>query len=70
MRRFCPIVAAVLIALLPVLFASSQQQTPTLVFESQTKDFGRVGQGLPLKHVFKFTNKGSAVLEIFKVEGS
>ncbi len=50
--------------------AAAQDQVPVLVFESQTKDFGKVLEGAPIKHVFKFANKGGAVLEIFKVEGS
>ncbi len=50
--------------------AVSQGKSPVLVFEGQTKDFGKVLEGAPIKHVFKFSNKGEAVLEIFKVEGS
>ena len=41
-----------------------------VLFENQTKDFGKVMEGTSLKHVFKFSNNGEAVLEIFKVEGS
>ena len=56
--------------LLAVWPAVSQGKAPVLVFEGQTKDFGKVMEGAPIKHVFKFSNKGDAVLEIFKVEGS
>jgi hypothetical protein len=41
---------------------------PNIVFDSLAKDFGKVIEGAPLKHIFKFTNKGSATLEISKVE--
>lgn len=70
MRRFSPIVAVVLIAALPVLGLAFQEKAPSLVFENQNQDFGKVSQGVPLKYVFKFVNKGGALLEIFKVEGS
>jgi hypothetical protein len=49
---------------------AAQAKGPTIVFDSQSKDFGKVMQGETLKHVFKFTNKGSGMLEIFNVEGS
>jgi hypothetical protein len=56
--------------LLAVWPAVAQDKAPVLVFEGQTKDFGKVMEGAPIKHVFKFSNRGDAVLEIFKVEGS
>jgi hypothetical protein len=34
------------------------------------KDFGEVSEGESLKHVFRFTNKGQALLEIQKVEAA
>jgi hypothetical protein len=43
---------------------------PTIVFDSTTKDFGKVTQGETLKHIFKFTNKGNATLEIASAEPS
>ncbi len=43
---------------------------PTIVFESTMKDFGTVTEGETLKHIFKFTNKGTATLEIIKAESS
>lgn len=48
----------------------AQDKTPTIVFEGQSKDFGKVIEGEKLKHIFKFTNRGQAPLEILKVEGS
>ncbi len=62
--------AGLIVFLLVVWPAASQGKAPVLVFENQTKDFGKVMEGTSLKHVFKFSNKGDAVLEIFKVEGS
>ncbi len=56
-----------------LLFAfalAAQNQAPTIVFDSQSNDFGKLIEGQPAKHVFKFTNKGNATLEIIKVESS
>ena len=53
------------VAILPL---PGQDKTPTIAFDSQAKDFGKVMEGEVLKHVFKFTNKGQATLEILKVE--
>ncbi len=49
---------------------TAQDKRPAVTFDSQTKDFGKVTEGQTIKHVFKFTNKGDAVLEIYKVEPS
>jgi hypothetical protein len=49
------------------LLLFGQGKIPTIVFDSQSKDFGQVTAGEVLTHVFKFTNKGQAVLEIFQV---
>lgn len=48
----------------------AQAKTPTIAFDSLTKDFGSVIEGQTLKHLFKFTNKGAALLEIIRAEGS
>jgi hypothetical protein len=61
---------AIVILLLAVSPLLAQTGGPALVFESATKEFGKVAEGTILKHVFKFTNKGSSTLEIFKVEPS
>jgi len=44
--------------------------SPSIVFDSTTKDFGKVTEGEKLKHIFKFTNKGTATLEINSAEPS
>jgi hypothetical protein len=51
-----------------LLPAGAWQKTPTIVFETLTRDFGNVTLGDDLKFVFKFTNKGQGTLEIRSVE--
>lgn len=41
---------------------------PELVFESQVVDLGKVDPGQKYEAVFRFTNKGDALLEIQKVK--
>ena len=43
---------------------------PMIVFDSPSKDFGKVTEGQVLKHIFKFTNKGTATLEILNAEST
>ncbi len=67
--RQCILAIAALLAL--ALFAQgAEDKAPTIVFDSLNQDFGRVMEGELLKHVFTFTNKGTATLEILKVESS
>jgi hypothetical protein len=61
---------ALIVLLLAVFPLLAQTGGPALAFDSPTKDFGKVSEGTVLKHVFKFANKGSATLEILKVEPS
>jgi len=57
------------LALLAVTWpAAAQENRPAIVFDSVAKDFGRVIEGETVRHVFKFTNKGKAKLEILNVE--
>ncbi len=68
MKRFSLFLIMVLIlGLIPLL---GQDKVPAISFESLTKDFGKVTEGEVLKAVFKFVNKGSATLDIVKVEPS
>ena len=53
-----------------VLVISAQDKPPVIEFDSLSKDFGKVTEGQVLRHVFRFTNKGAATLEILKVEPS
>jgi hypothetical protein len=58
----------------------SQAQQPTssipntevavLVWDSQSFDFGKIKQGIPVTHEFKFTNKGKVTLVITNVQAS
>ncbi len=48
----------------------AQDKSPAISFEGLTKDFGKVTEGETLKHIFRFTNKGDATLEIFNVAPS
>ena len=66
MKRWFLIFPAIALTCILPLFA--QGKAPTIVFESQTKDFGKAVEGEVLKHVFKFTNKGNETLEIAKIE--
>jgi hypothetical protein len=55
---------------LALLSIGAQNRAPRIVFDSQSKDCGKVTEGEPLKHIFRFTNTGDATLEILKVEPS
>ena len=44
-----------------------QAKKPSIVFDSITKEAGKVTQGETVKQVFTFTNKGSGTLEIINV---
>jgi hypothetical protein len=68
MKRFCSAMWVCLIAGLMVL--SGQEKAASIAFDNPEKDFGKVLQGETLKHVFRFSNKGSATLEILSVEPS
>jgi hypothetical protein len=68
MSRF----SLVFFALPAVAFFSlyARDSAPHIVFDNQVKDFGEVTEGETLRHVFRFTNKGTATLEIVSVEPS
>ncbi len=66
MKRWILMFSALALAGVFPLFA--QGNFPAIYFDSQSKDFGKVVEGQTLKHIFKFTNKGRAALEIAKVE--
>jgi len=68
MKRLCLAIMAAL--MVGVLSLPAQEKVPLIVFDGQTKNFGKVYEGEILKHVFKFSNKGTATLEILKVEPS
>jgi len=68
MNRFSILLCVLLMAGMTLLPA--QDKRPAIAFDNQNKDLGKVTEGETIKHVFKFTNKGDAVLEILKVEPS
>ena len=55
---------------LGLLSLSAQDKAPKIEFDSTIQDCGKITEGETLKHVFRFTNKGDATLEILKVEPS
>ena len=46
----------------------ARQNSPAIVFDSETKELGRVREGEDLQQVFKFTNNGRGQLEILNVQ--
>ena len=68
MKRLSLFLCIVLVA--GVLPLPAQDKHPSIVFENQAADHGKVTEGETIKHIFKFANKGDAVLEILKVEPS
>jgi len=66
MRRIVFAVWIILSSGFSPLFA--QDKSPAIVFDNESRDYGKVMEGEKLEHVFKFTNKGESLLEIFGVE--
>jgi hypothetical protein len=64
------LVTFITLAFAAALPLAAQTPSPTIVFDSLAKDFGKVVEGEKLKHVFKFTNKGSGTLEILSAEST
>jgi hypothetical protein len=68
MKRF-PLPVCILMISALSLFAQNTH-APSIYFDSQTMDFGKILEGQKLKHVFKFANKGTATLEVLSVVAS
>lgn len=66
--RFYFAVLAVILAALPN--AMGQAKGPAFYIENTTRSVGTVTQGVKIKQIFQFTNKGDRVLEILDVENS
>lgn len=64
----------VIFAMLFVVLTNSKLtaslRAPKIVFKEEVHDFGKVPRGPELQYNFKFTNKGSAVLKIERVQTS
>ena len=59
-----------LILLLMSFVAVAQTAGPQISFDKVDHDFGKINQGEKVSVTFKFTNKGSEVLEIADVKTS
>ena len=68
MKRFLH-VACILMISASSVFAQNMN-VPSISFDAQTKDFGKILEGEKLKHVFKFVNKGTRTLEVLSVLAS
>jgi len=66
MRRCFVFLCVILVAV--SLLLPAQQKTPTIAFDSESKELGKVWEGDELKQIFKFTNKGAGQLEILNVQ--
>jgi hypothetical protein len=64
----------IIFSMLFVVFTNSKLtaslRAPKIVFKEEVHDFGHVPRGPELQYNFKFTNKGSAVLKIERVQTS
>jgi hypothetical protein len=66
-------VGLVIVAVIMVFVATNSkvaasQKGPKIVFKETVHDFGKVPRGPSLQYNFKFTNKGSGMLSIDKVQ--
>ncbi len=68
MKRLLSFICIVLAVTLPPL--SAQEKGPSIVFDSVNRNVGRIPEGETIRNVFKFTNKGSAPLDIISVDAS
>jgi len=64
----------IITAMLIVVFTNSKLtaslRSPKIVFKEDVHDFGHVPRGPELQYNFRFTNKGSSVLKIERVQTS
>lgn len=68
MRRFLH--PACVIILLAVSLFAQNMNAPSISFDTQTKEFGKILEGEKLKHVFRFVNKGTQTLQVQSVLAS
>jgi hypothetical protein len=64
------IIFAMLFVVLTNSKLTASLRAPKIVFKEEAHDFGKVPRGPELQYNFKFTNKGSAVLKIERVQTS
>ena len=65
MRYWAAILIWIAAGLTPV---AAQAKRPSVVFDSISKDLGRLTQGEAARWVFAFSNKGTGTLEILSVK--
>jgi len=64
------VIAAMMFVVLTNSKLTASLRAPKIVFKEDVHDFGKVPRGPELQYNFKFTNKGSAVLKIERVQTS
>jgi hypothetical protein len=64
------IITAMMFVVLTNSKLTASLRAPKIVFKEDVHDFGKVPRGPELQYNFKFTNKGSAVLKIERVQTS
>jgi hypothetical protein len=62
--------AACILIFSSMLLIAQNINAPSISFDAQTKDFGKILEGEKLKHIFKFVNKGTQTLEVQSVAAS
>lgn len=64
------IISAMMFVVLTNSKLTASLRAPKIVFKEEVHDFGNVPRGPELQYNFRFTNKGSAVLKIERVQTS
>ncbi|MBI5402975.1 MAG: DUF1573 domain-containing protein [Ignavibacteriae bacterium] len=64
------IITAMMFVVLTNSKLTASLRAPKIVFKEEVHDFGNVPRGPELQYNFRFTNKGSAVLKIERVQTS
>ncbi len=72
MKRFLPVIFAIIFMVLPALAKKSETKgTPAITFQETVYDFGTIKESDGwIEHEFKFTNTGTAPLAIATVSAS
>lgn len=71
MRTVFGLVLSLLVGLFGIQFTQAQQPSKAeLKFESESHDFGKIKQGVPVTHEFIFTNTGTEPLILIEVRSS
>jgi hypothetical protein len=68
MKRYLHLACLLLILAMPL--AAQNTNAPSISFDTETKDFGKILEGEKLKHIFRFVNKGTQTLQVLSVNAS